>query len=215
MDEIKLFKALLYVGGGFLVFYLLEKYVFQGETNIWRVVFLPMTYDIIRLGYRSYTARKRKTEPGFVALKRTRLEISDFSWIVLGIIIVAYVREDLLLYLFPVITLNCFFLYYTKKNQLYYFEGWTIYDLSEKDKDIVARNIISYDIQPNKLEIKYLNNEDDDPNDEDDIERLFIRRHDLEFPHSWFAFEKIVTDFQDSINEKRENYSSKKVILDA
>ena len=78
---------------------------------------------------------------------------------------------------------------------MYYFTHWGIEYLSEKANDIFAKNIISFDLQPNVLKIVYLKDEDMDENDEDNLNDLWIRRCDLSYPKSWTTFEQMARNF--------------------
>ena len=204
MDEIKLFKSILYVSFVFGTYVALEHYVFDGEFDIWAIAFIPIGKEVLSLGWKYYNIRKKRHEKGFISLKETKYKISDFVWIVFAFGFAAYIRLDLIYYILPLVILDFYLLYFVKKHQLYYFGEWSVEDLVDSDNNIAARNIISIDFQTNKLKISYIENEYRDIDDKKNRRKLVIKRKDLNTPRSWYHFEQIVNDFLENLKKKRE-----------
>ena len=195
MNELKLFKGFVQLGTLFLVFYLLNVHLLSGYINVWNFVFIPMGVDIFKLTRRYLKIRNKQTEIGYVALKKAGLDFSDFFPYVSVVIIAIYFQWDLIGFVILITVIGAYLRYYVKKEHLYYFTHWGIEYLSEKANDIFAKNIISFDLQPNVLKIVYLKDEDMDENDEDNLNDLWIRRCDLSYPKSWTAFEQMARNF--------------------
>ena len=215
MNEIQIVKSILYIGLGFVAYFAFQYYVFDAEINVWWFAFVPIGKEIAVLGYKYYEVWKLRDQKGLITLKETKYKANDFIGITFALLLVAYVRIDVIHYLVPMVLINYYLLYKIKRNQLYYFGNWSIEDMTENKSNIPARNILSIEIETNRIKIDYLANEYADKDDKDNQKALIVHRQDLLTPKSWYEFETIVRRFESNIEDKRKDYQQKTAILDS
>lgn len=198
MNEIKVFKSLLFLGLGFSVFYVLHHYVFKEDGFSLFGYLFPVGTSIIQLIGDYSNIEKRKGKKGFVVLKDSPFELKSFNGAMLSMIIIFYIQDSFYYWLTPLLLINLILIYLIKRRQIYYFGDWSIKNLSGTRKNILIKEIQSFDLFPNRLVV--LHRDEDD--DEDENERLIIRREQLEAPKSWYEFEKIALEFKEKVARK-------------
>lgn len=205
MNNLKVFESLLYLGIGFSVFYALHHYVFDdGDYGFFWFLF-PVGTSIFGLISEYYDIKTRKNKRDFIVLKDSPFVLRYFNGAILSAIIIFYIQDSFLYWLTPILLIDLILIYLIKRRQIYYFGDWSIKNLSRTGNNILIKEIQSYILHPNKLEIVYSGkDDDDDEDDEDDLEikRLVIRRDQLELPRSWHEFEKIAQEFKEKIDSK-------------
>ena len=212
MNEIKLFRAILWTAFLFALYLVLQHYVFGRELNVWFIVVVPVDWDILKLSSRYYIIWEKRNQKGLVVLNKSLLDATDFIWIAFFIAFVIYTRLDVLLYFIPAAALNAYLLYLTNKHQCYYFDKKFIENLNTSEDTIDTSNVVSWKLKDHKLKVVYLKNVYKDKDDKDNRIKFSIKRSDLKSPNSWHEFEKIALIFQEEL-EKEKVKSDKNIIL--
>lgn len=216
MNEIKFLKSLSFSALVLGAYFALQYYVFDDEEiDVWAIAFIPLGKEVISLVWKYYQIWEKRNEKSLVSLKLSKFEPSDIVWALVTLPFVMYFRIDLIKFFIPLVIVNFYLLYAVKKNQRYFFSVWTINDLVDSDKDINTRDIISIEIQSNKLEILYVKDEYKDKSNKNNQGKFIIERHDLDSPRSWYQFEQIIRNFENSLEKKREEHQKKTAILDS